>query len=62
MTAKACIKVKITLSLDVDPVAWDDNYGTGTSPSSVRDDVKTYMENLCREQLKQIGCAAQESA
>ena len=37
------MKVRVTLSLNVDPEAWDLAYGTGTDAAAVREDVKSYV-------------------
>lgn len=39
------MKVTVTLSLDVDPAAWDLAYGTGTAAKDVREDVRAYILN-----------------
>jgi hypothetical protein len=39
------MKVSVTLSLDVDPAAWDLAYGTGTEAKAVREDVRQYVLN-----------------
>ena len=48
------MKIKVTVTLDVDPEAWVLNYGI--ERAEVRDDVKTYFEHVCREQLIAIDC------
>ena len=35
------MKVRVTVTLDIDPEAWDMNYGTGTTPAAVRADVQS---------------------
>lgn len=37
------MKVSITVSIDVDPQAWGAEFGTGTAPKAVRDDVDAYV-------------------
>lgn len=49
------MKVAITLTLDIDPETWDLMYGTGTTATEVRADVKRYV----REQV--AGSAAGEA-
>lgn len=39
------MKISITLSLDVDPEVWDENYRTGTAPQAIREDVRSYVLN-----------------
>lgn len=36
------MKVKITLTVAVDPDEWDETYGTGNDAASVRDDVRRW--------------------
>lgn len=51
------MKVTVTLTIDVDPEAWDLTYGSGPTPAEVRTDVKSYALN----QL-QGSAAAEEGA
>jgi hypothetical protein len=39
------MKVKIEITVAVDPVAWDETYGTGSDGPAVRDDVKRWAAN-----------------
>lgn len=55
------MKVRITLTVDIDPEAWDMNYGTGTDPAAVRADVKTYVEGTVHEQLRQVDVLTAEA-
>lgn len=36
------MRVKITMTLDIDPEAWDQTYGTGSSAAAVREDVREH--------------------
>ena len=47
--------VKVTFSVDVDPDSWNLNYGTGTDPAAVRADVRTWCENGCYAELRELG-------
>ena len=49
------MRVKITLTVNIDPDAWDLNYGTGTSAKAIREDVQTYIETTVRGQLEHVG-------
>jgi hypothetical protein len=42
------------VTVDVDPEAWDMNYGTGTDPKTVRDDVREYVFHTVHEQLRNV--------
>jgi hypothetical protein len=37
------IKIRVTLSIEVDPKEWHAVYGNGDQPAQVRDDVKSYV-------------------
>lgn len=39
------MKVKIELTVAVDPDEWDETYGCGADPVTVRDDVKRWATN-----------------
>ena len=39
------MKIKISLTIEVDPQEWAAVYGTGTAAAEVREDVKTYVQN-----------------
>jgi len=41
------MKISITLTIDVDPEQWADNYGI--EKSDVRGDVKTYVHNAVQQ-------------
>lgn len=41
----APVKVRVTLTVTVDPHLWNDEYGTGADPSEVAADVKRYVTN-----------------
>jgi phosphoribosylformimino-5-aminoimidazole carboxamide ribonucleotide (ProFAR) isomerase len=47
------MKVKVSLTLDIDPQAWADTYGIDAS--AVREDVKNYAENIVLTQFGQDG-------
>jgi hypothetical protein len=49
------MKVRCSFVVDVDPEAWDLNYGTGTQPAQVRNDVRRYVEEGARQQLISVG-------
>ena len=49
------MKVRVCVTVDIDPEAWDMNYGTGTDPATVREDVKTYLEYTVHDQLSIVG-------
>lgn len=55
------MKVRVTMTVDIDPEAWDLNYGTGTDAAAVREDVRTYIENGARDQLETVGVLRIES-
>ena len=38
------MKIRLTVTIDVDPAEWTAEYGT--NPADVRDDVKAYFTNL----------------
>lgn len=52
------MKVRINITLDVDPQSWAESYGTTDKPADIREDVRGYFQTLCREQLIRIGCEA----
>lgn len=41
------MKISITLTIDVDPEAWADNYGI--EKGAVREDVKTYVHSTVQQ-------------
>lgn len=49
------MKVKVSFTVDVDPDAWDLNFGTGTDAATVRDDARRYVENGAVDQLRDLG-------
>lgn len=49
------MKVRITHTVDIDPHAWDLNYGTGTDPAAVRADVRVYLAGILEGQVDVIG-------
>jgi hypothetical protein len=52
------MKVKITLTVDIDPVAWDLNYYTGTGAKEIREDVKSHIEGSILGHLEDLGLLA----
>jgi len=51
------MKIKIEFTVDVDPEAWELNYGTGRN--EIRNDVKGYVENIVLDQLDVVGVLAE---
>tara|TARA_Y100000361_G_scaffold31462_1_gene26330 strand:+ start:293 stop:529 length:237 start_codon:yes stop_codon:yes gene_type:complete len=51
------MKIKIEFTVDVDPEAWELNYGTGRN--EIRNDVKGYVENIVFGQLDVVGVLAE---
>ena len=49
------MKVKITLTVNINPDAWDLNYGTGTTAKAIREDVRVYVETTVHGQLEHVG-------
>ncbi len=41
------MKIKITLTVDIDPASWANEFGI--TPSEVRDDVRSYAEGCVRQ-------------
>lgn len=39
------MKVRMIVTLEVDPEKWDSNYGTGSEAKKVREDVVSWVEN-----------------
>ena len=54
------LKVKFTVTLNVDADAWEANYGL--EGITIREDIKNYFIGLCQQQLESIGCQAKEDA
>lgn len=48
------MKIKVTLTLDIDPEAWTENYGV-ESAEEIREDVQSYAHNVITEQLRDVG-------
>jgi len=48
------MKVRVTVTLDVDPEAWERTYGV--EKSELRTDVLLWAENTLQESLDQIDC------
>ena len=51
------MKIKIEFTVDVNPDAWELNYGTNRN--EVRDDVKGYIKNIALSQLDVVGVLAE---
>jgi len=51
------MKIKIEFTVDVDPEAWELNYGT--SRNEIRDNVKDYVLNIVLHQLDVVGVLAE---
>ncbi len=51
------MKIKIDFTVDVDPDAWELNYGTPRS--EIRDNVKDYVLNIVLGQLDVVGVLAE---
>ena len=49
------MKIGVVLTVEVDPEAWALEYGTGTTASEVRQDVRDYVLNMVQQ------CAAAEA-
>jgi hypothetical protein len=49
------MKVRVSFTIDIDPEAWDTNFGTGREAKAVRADVQTYVENGARDLLRDLG-------
>jgi hypothetical protein len=43
------MKMNVTLTIEVDPKAWDQSYGSGSSVSEVRADVREYVHNQVQQ-------------
>lgn len=43
------MKIRFTVTVDIDPKLWDETYGTGTDQKTVREDVLSYMANHIAE-------------
>ena len=59
---KKNIKVKVTVTLDVNVDAWLENFQVGVTRADIREDIKQYFAGLCRAQLECIGCEAEWEA
>ena len=54
------MKVKITLTLDVDKDKWLESFRLyDKTDRAVSRDVQLYFGEICHEQLKRIGCEAE---
>lgn len=52
------MKVKVSVTVDIDAAAWRLTYGAGTA-TEVREDVQRYAANLLTEQFRAVGVLAQ---
>ena len=50
------MKVRISFTVDVDPLAWSENYGV--TGSDVRPDVQNYAEQVLLQQFEESGVLA----
>lgn len=50
------MKVRIAFTVDIDPIAWAENYGV--SSSDVRPDVQNYAEQVVLQQFEESGVSA----
>lgn len=57
------IPIQVSMTVTVDPAAWDDIYGTGTKPATVRADVRGYLLNAVRSQpgIEESGATVTEN-
>lgn len=51
----AAVKVRVTMTVDIDPEAWDQNYDTGTDLAKIREDVRQYVTEAATDQLRTVG-------
>ena len=50
------MKVRISLTVDIDPEAWERNYGLDArETAAMREDVRAYCIDTIREQLEIVG-------
>jgi hypothetical protein len=49
------MKIRVQFSIDIDPEAWSATYGTDTNDKAIREDVRIYIENGARDQLRELG-------
>lgn len=56
------MKVRVGFTVEIDPEAWDLNYGTGTEAAVIREDVRTYIEQGARDQLAGVGVLKDQEA
>lgn len=45
------MKIRVVLTVEVDPAAWDTTFGSSTIPAEVREDVRSYA----------LGCVQQSA-
>lgn len=48
------MKIKVELTVDIDPEAWTLNYGV-EGAKEIREDVRAYVEGAVVEQLRAVG-------
>ncbi len=52
------MKVKISTTLNIDPKAWAEEFGIDPDDNAaIREDVKTYFEGTCQDQLTTLDLA-----
>jgi len=54
------MKVKVSFTVDIDPQAWEENYGVGPDRAAIREDVRTYVINGAVDQLRYVDVLARE--
>lgn len=47
------MKVRVEFTVDIDPEAWEMNYGVPRSEQ--REDIRNYCEQGMRDQLREVG-------
>lgn len=53
------MKVRVTVTVDIDAESWDLNYGIPADrPDAIRADVREYVQNLVTQHLHDLGVAA----
>ena len=53
------MRIRVTLTIDVDPEEWAVIYGTGTAVAKVRPDVIAHVRDVVLRDLQDEGLAAQ---
>ena len=49
------MKVTVSVTVDVDPGAWAQEYDTSTDCVSIRNDVTNYVKSMVHDQLDSVG-------